>query len=76
MGFQNTNPIIAKEIQRKGGRVRVKKGFAKNPRLAVEAGRKGGIAKRDRSESRAKQGKENTSGSDSINLADILGDIR
>lgn len=77
MGFQNTNPIIAREIQRKGGRVKVKKGFGVNPELAKTAGSKGGIAKRDNNKRRneAKQTQEDTSGDSPVNLADLLGDI-
>lgn len=77
MGFQNTNPIIAREIQRKGGRVRVKKGFGVNPDLAKEAGRKGGVAKRDnnRSGEGAKQTQSDSGGDNTIRVADFLGDL-
>ena len=45
MGFQHFKPVVRKAAQRKGGKIRVSKGFGKNPELARSAGQKGGLAK-------------------------------
>ena len=74
MSFRKMHPLLAKEIQRKGGKARVKKGFGVNPDLARQAGSKGGKAKHaNRSKGEAVK-KDNSSG-ESINLADLLGNL-
>lgn len=41
MGFQHLKDIVHEAASRKGGKIKVDKGFAKNTKLASEAGRKG-----------------------------------
>jgi general stress protein YciG len=45
MGFQHFKPIVHEAASRKGGKIKVVKGFGKNPELARLAGSKGGKAK-------------------------------
>lgn len=45
MGFQHFKEVVHEAASRKGGEIRVSKGFGKNPELAREAGRKGGLQK-------------------------------
>lgn len=74
-GFQDMPDVVHSAASRKGGRIKVKKGFAVNPELAREAGRKGGLSKHgNRSITGAEQAKEDTR-RDGPQLADILGDI-
>lgn len=51
MGFQHMKPVVRKAVQRKGGSWRRRKGFAANPELAKEAGRKGGLKKAENAKS-------------------------
>lgn len=72
-----SNPILHKAASAKGGRAKVKKGFAMNPELAKTAGSKGGVAKRDnnRGGEGAKQTQADSGGDNTIRVADILGDL-
>ena len=45
MGFQDVPRIVHTAASRKGGRIKIDKGFAKNKELAKLAGAKGGHAK-------------------------------
>lgn len=70
MGFQHFKKPIHEAASRKGGRIKISKGFGKNPALASEAGRKGGIAKHaNRGKGR---GPEEVSPGDSRELVDQL----
>ena len=53
MGFQHMHDVVREAAQRKGGRIRISKGFGKNRELASKAGRKG-MARRWSDEGRSK----------------------
>lgn len=72
-GFQDMETVTHRAASRKGGRARVKKGFAANPELAKRAGRIGGI---NANQNRKRPKQNEASGSDNLQgLAEILGDI-
>lgn len=74
MGFQHLRPIVHEAASRKGGRIKVDKGFAVNRDLAVEAGRKGGIAKRENQGKEPIKSQENNGESGSV-MEQILRDL-
>lgn len=72
MGFQHFKGITHEAASRKGGEIKVSKGFGKNRKLASEAGRKG-MARRWSDEGRSKKPKpEEVNISDSRELVDEL----
>lgn len=85
MGFQDMPEVVHQAASGKGGKIKGRKGFAANPELAREAGRKGGYAKAARQidsgtgfpkANNNKKGAKQTQDhkrDDSQNLADILG---
>ena len=78
MGFQHMPEVVRKAAQAKGGRVRTNKGLAKvSPEKLKEITSLGGKAKYDHSKSRkgAEQTQASNGGSDSIKLADVLGNL-
>lgn len=60
MGFQHFKKTVHEAASRKGGRIKISKGFGKNPALASEAGRKGGIAKHANQGEEPQQREDNT----------------
>lgn len=74
MGFQHMKEPIRVAAQRKGGKIRVKKGFGSNPELAREAGAKGGITKHANKAKGIVKTQEDTSDSTSI-LERLLEDL-
>lgn len=74
MGFQHMKRPILEAASRKGGKIRVDKGFAKNKELAREAGAKGGKAKYE-NQSRGIVKTQKDSSNSGVNLADIFGDL-
>lgn len=74
MGFQDFHEAVHRAASRKGGRIRVSKGFGKNRKLAAEAGRKGGLQKH--ANRNKKSGPEEVSSGGNTGLLEkVLGDL-
>ena len=78
MGFQHMPEVVRRAAQSKGGKIKTDKGLAKvSPEKLKEITSLGGKAKHASNQSRngAKQTQASSGGSDSIKLADVLGNL-
>lgn len=76
MGFQHMKDVYHKAASRKGGKIKIKKGFGANPELARLAGAKGGKAKHEnRSRADYSPKKADTGHDNGPRLADVLDTI-
>lgn len=75
MGFQHMKPIVLEAASRKGGKWKIRKGFGTNHELAVEAGSRGGIAKRENRNKETVISEETDTSIDKGHLEKVLGDI-
>lgn len=69
------NKILHKAASRKGGLRKVKKGFAMNPELAREAGKKGALITNENKRNKVKKPNQTGANIADIDLEAILGDI-
>lgn len=74
MTFADMHDVVHRAASAKGGRMRVKKGFATNKELAKIAGSKGGKAKHANRGREDRKEEEDTRGNNGF-LERVLGDI-